>query len=423
MDRAPRRLRAAARARARGTVSLPTPDELAAAAPAYAASTGRPIDATSFDPTRPENAAAWAAFSRRTVRLPRGGHEGEWLLLELGLKPVLRQWLPPERLDGFAARCARRGLVFARGSAEGIGREARRDCLVYVARDAGRAEAARDAETALLARQGQPRADATRRAGDADAARALGALLGFPACCIDAFVAVARDGRDEKAGMLRYALLRSEAFHARLNNLSLGAFHYIGWSPCRFDCPDSLAIASRAAEELRRRDEAAFVVVERILARPRLWFEERRQLIFSGRFEGGVLRFKAVRTPWALDGDDRHRALEWLHYADVAGPLIGGGALVPGGTGRARPRATGGAPGPGRRGRAKPRTTGCAPDPGQSEGTAGAPGPDQAEGTRPGPEQGGLGAGEAAWTLHRAGREPMPWSPSAGGLFVPFGGR
>jgi hypothetical protein len=332
-------------------VSLVTPAELEDASTGHAAFLGRAVEPASFDPSRPEHHAAWAAFARRSVRLPRGGHEGEWLLLELGLKPVLRQALPEARMDAFAARCARRGLVFARGGSAGVGREAQAGDLVYVARDLGLAEAARDVEAELLRAQRTALDDGARRRRDADAARALGELLGFPPCCVDAFVQVARDGRDEKAGMLEHALARSEAFHPRLNNLSLAAFHYIGWSPCRFDCPASLAIADAAAAELRRRDEAAWAVVDRLLARPRLWSDERRQLIFAGRWRDGALRFRSVQTPWALDADDRHRATEWLHYATWATPLVGGGALVP---------------------------------------------------------------GPAAWTLHRAGAPPRPWPPPPG---------
>lgn len=356
---------------------LVSPEELVAAAPAHAAWIGHSVDPLAYDPARPEHATTWSAFTRRSVRLPRGGHEGEWLLLELGLKPVLRSWLFDARLDALAPRCRRRGLVLVRGSAAGIGRPAPRADLhgpapnatpgprrapaglVYVARDRGQAEAARDAESALLADQRQVTDDDTRRRRDAHAARILGGLLGFPRCCVDAFSEVARDGRDERAGMLEHALAHSEAFAPRLNNLSLGAFHYIGWSPCRFDCAPSLAIADEAAAELRRRDQGAFVVVERILGRPRLWFDERRQLIFSGRFADGVLRFGSVRTPWALDGDDRHRALEWLFYAELAPLLIGGGALVQDGDG---------------------------------------------------------------WTLHRSGEPPRPWS-HRGGLFLPFARR
>jgi hypothetical protein len=348
----------------------PDPTALLQAASTYADLTGDAVDADASDPTLPHNAALWSAFTRKTVRLPRGGHEGEWLLLELGLKPVLRQWLPEPRLAAFAARCRRRGLVFEVGASDGVGRGPKEGVLVYVARDAGAAAEARDVEAELL--RGQQGADldsastgteaspasADRQTRDAVAARALGTLLGFPTCCIDAFVDVARDGRDEKSGMLRRALAHTDAFHPRLNNLSLGAFHYIGWYPCRFDCPDSLRIAGQAAAELKRRDEAAFVVTERILARPRHWVSERRQLIFSGRVTGQGLRFKAVRTPWALDGDDRHVALEWIFYRSVAAPLTEGGALVP---------------------------------------------------------------GDDAWTLFRRDRPPQPWRPPAGGLFVPFG--
>ncbi len=364
------------RAPERPAVRLATPAELADAAPGHAAFVGRPVDPAEFDPTLPQHHAAWAAFSARTVRLPRGGHEGEWLLLELGLKPVLRQALPATRLPAFAARCARRGLVFARGSSVGVGREAQDGDLVYVARDLAQAEAARDTEAALLAAQrggddgegggasGAIASDITstpaptRRLRDAHAARALGALLGFPPCCVDAFVQVARDGRDEKAGMLDHALAASRAFHPRLNNLSLGAFHYIGWSPCRFDCPASLALADQSADALQKRDEAAWLVVDRLLARPRFWSDERRQLIVSGRWDGRALRFKSVRTPWALDADDRHRASEWLYFADAAGELIGGGALVP---------------------------------------------------------------GQEGWTLHRAGREPSAWAPPKEARWLPWG--
>ena len=78
-------------------------------------------------------------------------------------------------------------------------------------------------------------ADPTRHAAE------LGALLGYPACCVDAFVA--QRARHDNSLNRYLTAARTSApgpWPWELNELHL---RLVAFYPCRYDCPDALAIA------------------------------------------------------------------------------------------------------------------------------------------------------------------------------------
>ena len=175
----------------------------------------------------------------------------EWLALVAGVKPALRLWRPAARARAEAAAAARRGFAV---ELIALGERA----LVYVARTPAAARALRDAEAAAL--PGQP-------AGapfDPAPHRALGALLGFPPCCVEAFVAriargadVAADGgrADEAWIAATEAAARSTRLDARCNVFERD--RRPGWlshEPCAFDCAASVAYADRVIAAARAHD-------------------------------------------------------------------------------------------------------------------------------------------------------------------------
>ena len=185
-----------------------------------------------------------------------GGGPAERALLDPSSR--VHRWLA-ERLD--AERAPHQG---PRPSGERV----RERCAVYISGDAALAERARALD---------------RMADDAretDSAHALGALLGYPPCCVEAFCALPR--RWPNRSPIAASIARTERFEPRLNNVALDRFAWIAWFPCRYDCEASLAIANAAAAALSKVDPASVAAADRELARPRLYLDDRRQAALVG---------------------------------------------------------------------------------------------------------------------------------------------
>lgn len=146
--------------------------------------------------------------------------------------------------------------------------------VLYVSRDLARAEQLRDAEAGVL--PGGPVRPPTAEVLAAH--RVLGAGLGYPPCCVDAFLARlargvtrARDGGEAHEDFVAAedAASRTGVFHGRLNHLR---FHeqvkVVSFYPCRYDCPEALALAGRLHDLVRARDPAAAEALARRLAEP-----------------------------------------------------------------------------------------------------------------------------------------------------------
>jgi hypothetical protein len=184
-----------------------------------------------------------------------------------GIKPVMR--LSTEGTDEatLLARYARFGLVACAADGTFIdeaGEHGRRLRLVYAARSLETAERVRDIEAKTFA----PRTSVEARAAEY---HDLGIALGYPRCCVDAYVQ-----RVIVAPSARPGAERAEAFLA-----AAGAWHaspawqldhllfetgdaLITFTPCSYRCPAALDYASRvlahvslvaplAARRLRRR--------------------------------------------------------------------------------------------------------------------------------------------------------------------------
>lgn len=160
----------------------------------------------------------------------------------------------------------------------------------------------------------------------------LGTLLGYPPCCIDAFVRDSATASNHE--LLQLAASRSKHFDPRLNVTLLSAFHLIAWTPCSFECAQSLQIAQRILDHLQAACPGDTSAALRMLSMPRMHWDDRCQLLFDGAIQpDGSVRFGAVHTPWGVDGRREDAAIEWVFFADVASRLSGGGvARVGGGT-------------------------------------------------------------------------------------------
>jgi hypothetical protein len=145
--------------------------------------------------------------------------------------------------------------------------------IVYIARTPAAARALRGHERSILPGRG------VRHLGPDELAahRRLGAALGFPACCIDAYLArVARGVTTTAAGEHAHedyvAAAEAAAASATLipwvNMFPLGdAATWLSHVPCRFDCEASVTYAAGVSEAFARRDPAAAADIDRQLSR------------------------------------------------------------------------------------------------------------------------------------------------------------
>ncbi|HEX9051074.1 MAG TPA: hypothetical protein VF841_11125 [Anaeromyxobacter sp.] len=295
----------------------------------YEAAAGSRPPAEALDPARPEVRRSYRAFAR--AALPPIGIRpglGEELALRLGLKPVLRLLTDPRGVDRLAAHFARDG--FATLATSGRRRESTVDGLVAAA------EPGEDGRVLFYAgRRPDDVAEAAALDGalfaalpdGAAATRRLGVLLGYPSCCVEAFTS--RWPVPDNATPIAAAAARSLRFDPRLDNLTLSVCHLTGWFPCRYDCAASLEVAAAVEGALAARDRAGAARLRRFLSMPRLYADDRRQLVLDGDVVGpGRVRLRAVHTPYAFDRDPAEAAYEWVFFADVAAPLVEGGTLT-----------------------------------------------------------------------------------------------
>lgn len=173
----------------------------------------------------------------------------EWLAVTAGVKPAARVALSDAHVDGFLARAQRARLAVARAAApvQFPGRPAA--WILYVAPDAARARALCETEAPLLPPHGAQLAVAESLPRHA----ALGALLGFPACCVAAFGARLQRGVTRRAAggeahedfvAAEDAVQRTARPLARLNDLAADRqVRVITFYPCRYDCDAAAAYA------------------------------------------------------------------------------------------------------------------------------------------------------------------------------------
>jgi hypothetical protein len=272
----------------------------------------------------------------RPVAYPLGSGQGSELALRAGLRPMMRELIHVGALEASIARVERAGLVcevsplvlgathdgWLKRAPTPDGSEDRRP--LYVGRDRAALRAAIDAELA--------RTD--------DGTRALGALLGYPRCCVEAFVGVSRERRAQELWAAAWA--RTEGRPApRLDVLDLSVFSLVPWYPCTFVCAASVVFADAMAALIERVDAAFLAAVDRAHATHRLVLAPEVQLSLDGRWDGRGVRDITTWLPAARMRDPRAplpddevaltvRALAWLDGAREV--RVDGRALVVDGT-------------------------------------------------------------------------------------------
>jgi hypothetical protein len=173
----------------------------------------------------------------------------ELVALHAGLRRVIRLTLNVREIAQATERLERTGLI-VRVERAPTDRDGERHDLVLVARTVADAQAALDAE----------------RSEDV---RALGALLGFPACCVEVFAR--RAGYAEGVGQQYEGAVAAWVPRPspRLNNLLFGlGVRFISFEPCRYDCAAALATADAIAAALGQVSPETLARFDAQLARP-----------------------------------------------------------------------------------------------------------------------------------------------------------
>ena len=232
--------------------------------------------AQAIDPSAMPNVPPWRPLEQHPVverAVALGGSAARRLLLDS--RSRLYRWLAerlqadqrPERLGG----------------RHGTTRERR---AIYVAFQAALAQEACSADA---------------MSGHSEDAEKLGEVLGYPRCCVEAYVAleVCYPNRVTIAASAQ----RTRRFEPLLNNLSLSRFCFVPHFPCRYDCEASLRQARSIHAVLKPANPNVTGQIVDIFTLPRVYRSESEQLVLrDARRRGDVIEYRGEQeldTAWA----------------------------------------------------------------------------------------------------------------------------
>lgn len=248
--------------------------------------------------------------------------DAEWIAFSVGLKPAIRRTVDRAEVGRAEALLRSGGAVVLRARETAL-LGSREQVVLYVARSTEHAEALREAEAPVLPGRGAA-ADAAARH------RAIGRLLGFPACCVEAFLdrldrGVDRLDRGGPGGLAEdYVAARSAwvpQADARLNPLLMPMrAQLVSFYPCRYDCPAAVVVAESLRAALAARQPKTAASLLGLLSRPvAIAPDGARALLELDDARTGVVRAAAPRRS---DGasDPRDEALAGLLAGAAVGP-------------------------------------------------------------------------------------------------------
>lgn len=151
----------------------------------------------------------------------------------------------------------------------------------------------------------------------AEVASSLGAILGYPACCVQAFVAQIDHPNETYA---RYAIAARTAYGpgpwpALLDDTSLSILPH---RPCTYRCERSREQTRSLLEVLAVEDRALHGALVGYLGGPVLYFDHAHQLRFDGAVSEGGIVYDQASIPW--------RGSE--PFSHLAGAIAAGDRLV-----------------------------------------------------------------------------------------------
>jgi hypothetical protein len=206
----------------------------------------------------------------------------EWLAVRTGLKPSSRHVASSAFVDRLVEEARSSGLrvvahvadAFVSGFCEG---NAGTNTIVYAARTEAALDAVVQAERAMI--------ETCNRGERATAAQvsALGTALGYPRCCIDAFIPI----RDLSNAEIRFhAVRRTPGRASWLLNEAIDGRVLVSYALCRCDCAASMRYGRALLEQLARVDPNGAGELERALGG--------LMVVFA---RGGALRLVVAAAP------------------------------------------------------------------------------------------------------------------------------
>ncbi|AKF03233.1 radical SAM protein [Sandaracinus amylolyticus] len=122
--------------------------------------------------------------------------------------------------------------------------------------------------------------------------RAMGARMGYPTCCVEAFLAQPdrRDNVENERATLRRTGAR--AIDARV--VRTGPVRLLSHHPCSGDCAASIAIAEQALQHLAAIDPRGARWARETLARPSLFLDHARSALLEGAWRGDRFEVRAI---------------------------------------------------------------------------------------------------------------------------------
>jgi hypothetical protein len=217
---------------------------------------------------------------------------------ELGLKPAVRQLIHPHDAPWAAAMYVRGGAAVC-GVTGGLPHG---NAVLMAAHTPADARAMLDAEFVQFERDSNRVIAGTRE---------LGRRLGYPSCCVEAFVrSIEVDspepGIDDNWRRLDDAWVARP--NPRINSMLFGELmQLISFDPCQFDCPAAGAIADALFERLATMAPVAAEALDRQLARPVVvdWRDRRAWVKLEARPDGQtcIRAIEPIRLAWEARED------------------------------------------------------------------------------------------------------------------------
>jgi len=257
---------------------------------------------------RPLRDAARIARARPHDLLAQLGLEGELPVAQPA--PSFRVPTPEEPLELWPFRAGTKPVAFLTALPADADRLAayfegahveRRERRVHVGpqdawidrRDLGEARVelyiSRDPAAAILAARLQTEGDPSA------SLRAIGELMGYPRCCVEAFAAQTDRSNNTRN---RYATAARTpdggAWPWELNNLHT---LLIPCYPCSYACGAAHALAASALAAMDAAHPGARRAIGERLARPALYFDHERQIVLHGEASGDTARFTGTSVP------------------------------------------------------------------------------------------------------------------------------
>lgn len=130
------------------------------------------------------------------------------------------------------------------------------------------------------------------RAEQAAAVRELGALMGYPPCCVDAFASLADRGDNIENERLPFLRRPGEPLHPLLHRT--GAVRLIAHHLCSPGCAASIERAERVVARLSSADEGAPARLLAAMGAPSLFLDYDRFASLEGAWEGDTFHVRAA---------------------------------------------------------------------------------------------------------------------------------